>query len=531
MVVRMSNRLRALPLLVGLVLIVTMVGAGPASAIIGGTESTQPYAFMASLQYDSPRLDGHRCGAVVIAPQWVVTAGHCANTPTGVTAGVPRGWQVRVGSLATDAGGEVAKVDRFYRRHNSYHPAGEDLALLHLRRPVRARPVRLAAATPADGTPVRILGWGATSTACFADFHDPECFPRRLQEADTVVRPLAQCWDDDGDTLPLCVGSLDPPVGPGNMDSGGPALIRAGGKWVLAGTVIGPGIRGADLPAMYTDVTKNAEWINGIVTGTNVPPDDPIPNMEGTAEVGDCRGSVVRAPAAGPTDLALALTNGHCVAGPRPAPGTAVVDQPADLDRPVSIADPAGYPRATARATRLEYATMTGTDVALYRLDKTYAQLAAEGAKVFTLSTIPMRAGDQLLMAHASSRPSCVVEAVVTHLREGGYQQDGSVRYAPSDTCVSRPGYSGSALLTPDGSTVVGVNNTHNSDGEQCTENNPCEVGPDGAVTAVQGRSYGQQVHEIAACLDAGSRLNLSRPGCALTGATPRGIARNINVR
>ena len=512
----MSDRLRAFPLLVGLMLTAVMVGAGPASAIIGGTES-KPYAFMASLQYDSPRRDGHRCGAVVIAPQWVVTAGHCANTPTGVTAGVPRGWQVRVGSLATDAGGEVAEVDRFYRRHNSYNPAGEDIALLHLRRPVRAQPVRLAAATPAAGTPVRILGWGATATAC-ADFHDPECFPSRLREADTVVQPLAQCWDDDGDTLPLCVGSLDPPVGPGTTDSGGPALIRVGGRWVLAGTVIGPGIRGADLPAMYADVTKNADWSHGIVTGTNVPPDDPIPNMEGTAEVGDCRGSVVRAPAAGPGDLALALTNGHCVQGPRPAPGTAVVDQPADLDRPVSIADPAGYPRATARATRLVYATMTGTDIALYRLDKTYAQLAAEGAKVFTLSTIPMHAGDQLLMAHGSARPSCVVEAVVTHLREGGYQQDDSIRYTD---CAPWHGTSGSALLAADGGTVVGIHNTHNAAGEQCTDDNPCEVGSDGAVTSVQGRAYGQQVHLITACLTKGSKLDLSRRGCTLTGATP----------
>jgi hypothetical protein len=132
-----------------------------------------------------------------------------------------------------------------------------------------------------------------------------------------------------------------------------------------------------------------------------------------------------------------------------------------------------------------------------------------------------MRVGDQLFMAYESSRPQCTVEAVLTHLREDGYQQDDAVRYAPSDTCTSKPGYSGTALLASDGNTVMGINNTHNRDGEQCTNNNPCEVGQDGAVTAVKGRSYGQQVYQIAACLAAGSRLDLSRPGCALTGATP----------
>ncbi|MEU6930703.1 trypsin-like serine protease [Streptomyces sp. NPDC046385] len=496
--------------------ITSLVTALPAQAIVGGDESTEPYSFMVSLQYDSPRPDGHRCGAVLIAPQWAVTAAHCTNTPTGSKAGVPRGWKVRVGSPDVTDGGEVAEVDTFYRRIAKYDPPGEDIALLHLRNPVRAKPVRLSATTPAVGTPVRILGWGQTSDTC-EEFDDTACFPSRLREADTEVVPLQECWDDGDATPPLCVGRAD--VGPGTTDSGGPALVREGGEWVLAGTVIGPGIRNANRPTMYTDVAKNSAWINGIVNGTDVPPLDPIPNVEGAAKVGDCLGSVVRPPTARPQDPAMALTNGHCVPSGRPAPGTALVDRPADLTSPVTINDSAGYTRTTARATRLVYATMTGTDIALYRLDKTYAQLAKEGAKVFRLSTTPMRKGDRLSMAYNSHRLPCTVEAVVPHLREDGYQQDRAVRYATSDSCVSRPGHSGSALLASDGETVVGINNTHNRDGEQCTNNNPCEVGRDGSVTAVQGRSYGQQVHQIAACLTAGSRWKPTRPGCALPGA------------
>ncbi|WP_033288506.1 trypsin-like serine protease [Amycolatopsis jejuensis] len=510
-------RIRPFALLLGFSVTAAVAGAVPASAIVGGSEAAQSYSFMVSLQYDSPRPDGHRCGAVLIGSQWAVTAGHCANTPTGATVAVPRGWKVRVGSLDVTTGGEVAEVDKFYRRHDKYDPPGEDLALLHLRTPVNAKPVRMTATTPKPGTAARILGWGATATSC-SDFADPGCFPRKLRAADTVVQPLDQCWDDDGSTLPLCIGSQQPAVGPGTTDSGGPALIRDGAEWVLAGTVIGPGIRGADLPDMYTDVSKNSGWINGIVSGTDVPPDSPVPNVEGTAKVGDCQGAVIRPDTASPEDPALALTNGHCIKGDRPAPGKALVDQPANLDRPIPIADPAGYPQTTARATRLVYATMTGTDIALYRLDKTYAQLAADGAKVFRLSATPMRAGQQLTMAYSGSRPQCTVEAVVPHLREGGWQQDNSVRYAASDTCASKPGYSGSALLS-DENTVAGINNTSNRDGKQCTEGNPCEVAEDGTVTAVQGRSYGQQVAPISGCLVAGSRVDLSRPGCTLTGA------------
>ncbi len=60
----------------------------------------------------------------------------------------------------------------------------------------------------------------------------------------------------------------------------------------------------------------------------------------------------------------------------------------------------------------------------------------------------------------------------------------------------------------------MGVNNTHNDDGEKCTEGNPCEVGPRGTITVLKGRSYGQQVHQIAGCLSSGSRLDLNRPRC-----------------
>ena len=91
------------------------------------------------------------------------------------------------------SGGEVADVDRFSRPATSHTGFfGRDLQLLHLAKPVHAKPARPASATPPDGTATRILGWGATCNNGYG------CYPQRLHEADATRLPLSTCDGVEG---------------------------------------------------------------------------------------------------------------------------------------------------------------------------------------------------------------------------------------------------------------------------------------------------------------------------------------------
>ncbi|NGO72870.1 S1 family peptidase [Streptomyces boncukensis] len=239
------------------------------------------------------------------------------------------------------------------------------------------------------------------------------------------------------------------------------------------------------------------------------------PTFEGTVALSNCSGSVVKMPNSQPDDPALVLSNGHCLEGGMPSPGSVVVDQPSS--RGFTLLNASGGSAGTIRADQVSYATMTDTDVSLYRTTSTYRQIEDRyGITPLELDAAHPSRSTAITVVSGYWREtySCSIDDFVHELREAGWTMKDSIRYTRA--CQTKGGTSGSPVVDDATGKVVGVNNTGNENGERCTLNNPCEVDENGQVTVRQGINYGQQTYLIAPCVGANSSIDLSRPGCEL---------------
>ncbi|MFE9129293.1 serine protease [Streptomyces sp. NPDC007148] len=238
-------------------------------------------------------------------------------------------------------------------------------------------------------------------------------------------------------------------------------------------------------------------------------------DFAGTVSLSNCSGSVVRFPRSADGDPALVLTNGHCLETGFPEPGEVVVGQ--SSSRSFGLLDSAGTRVATLRASKVAYSTMTDTDVTIYQLTRTYAQIRSSyGINALTLADTHPVAGAAIKVVSGYWKRiySCAVDGFVYRLKEGDWTWKDSVRY--TSACNTIGGTSGSPVIDNATGKVVAVNNTGNEDGGTCTVNNPCEVDANGKVTVRQGINYAEETYLIPACFGTGNQLDLSASGCAL---------------
>ena len=299
---------RFAPVLITLTALLALPGG--AAAIVGGGPAPEgEFPYTANVNIGGAAS----CTGTLVAPTWVVTAGHCVSA-TGV-AGVPTGatmpassFTVTLGTVKTDgSGGEMHAVKSVHVDPNyaATNGTGSDVGLLELSDPAKVTPVKIAAESEqaiwGAGKALTIVGYGVT----MEDGDQPDA----LQFAEVPRVDDATCAKDYSDTTPVVGNAFDPktaicaglPQGGKDTcqgDSGGPILAPLGGGFRLVGsTSYGEGCAREGRPGVYGRLAQGSvkAFVSGLVPdayakeGGSAPASTPQTTCAGT------KGLVIRA--------------------------------------------------------------------------------------------------------------------------------------------------------------------------------------------------------------------------------------------
>src|SRR4051812_10050765 len=231
------------------------------------------------------------CSGTLIAPQWVMTAGHCGSSTGSLSMGLvpstqswpPDAYTVILGTVYADGhGGEThavtqVVVDSDYVVTNG---TGNDVTLMKLDTPSKVAPMKIAAvgerSTWKPGAMTTIAGFGTTSDSATAE---P---PDQMQVAQVPITTDAYCASaypgglsevaDDGSydaKTMVCAGYPQGGTDTCEGDSGGPLLasLADGGLRLVAATSFGAGCGQPGKPGVYARVAEGPirDWVKTVV--------------------------------------------------------------------------------------------------------------------------------------------------------------------------------------------------------------------------------------------------------------------------
>jgi hypothetical protein len=228
------------------------------ASVIGGHPAAEGvYPWLAFIE-DRFGSSIDQCTGTVVAPNLVLTAGHCAEETTNGVEYDAADYFVTIGTAdRTSPAAQHFRVSELIVLPG-YNPASNerDASLLVLSTPTTA-PVISLAAPPAQPTHAWIVGWGET-------FYGQEELPNVLQWAETTAQSPQECFDE-GVNSKVLVCAIDKAHHANTTcegDSGGPLLVSGAAGMVEVGVVsFGVNNCSTSYSTAFTSAAVLAGWL------------------------------------------------------------------------------------------------------------------------------------------------------------------------------------------------------------------------------------------------------------------------------